>query len=395
MLPAVPTDEELARTIDAQLELLGVDAASVARHPGATIVPPELARTTATGRALELIEQLRKVGRSTASPLELHSTLGEGGMGVVWRATQTALAREVAVKSLKEGHAREPQMLKLLREAWVTGALEHPNIVPVHDIAVDEHGRPLIVLKKIGGRAWHELITDDSAVRERFGTDLDAWNLSIFLAVCNAVRYAHAQSIVHRDLKPENVMIGEFGEVYLLDWGIAVSMEDDLGGRFPLARDAETLAGTPAYMAPEMLGGGGTQLTPRTDVYLLGAILHEIAVGQPPHVGESLMEIVRSVARSEPELPPSVAPELGDIIRRAMSREPDDRHQSVDELAEDVRSFLSHEGSRALAADAFSGAPATTTRRSSASPGSCSGLASASPSPSPPSSARFSRAMVI
>src|SRR5689334_21645835 len=124
---------------------------------------------------------------------------------------------------------------------------------------------------------------DGNAARERYGADdLLEYNLSILVQLCSAVSLAHERGVLHRDLKPENVMIGRFGEVYLVDWGIAVSLTADLQGRLPLAAEQNEIAGTPCYMAPEMLGALG-KLSERTDVYLLGAILHENLSGEPPH----------------------------------------------------------------------------------------------------------------
>src|SRR5690606_9017841 len=154
------------------------------------------------------------------------------------------------------------------------------------------------------GVDWGSLMHDARTVRERFGADdLLEWNLRVFLSVCNAVRFAHSRKILHRDLKPENVMIGQFGEVYLADWGIAVSLEDDGSGRLPLASEAIEMAGTPLYMAPEMLGGRESRLSERTDLYLLGSILYEIVAGEPPPRGRSFMELLGANVGAEPGPP--------------------------------------------------------------------------------------------
>ncbi len=317
----MPTAEELSETIQAQLTLVGLDAATIERRPSATIVPPSMRVDTAGERAMSILDEL---GASTLErKLDLHGTIGEGGMGIVHLGTQRALGREVAVKSIKDEHKSEHAVLKLLREAWITGGLEHPNVVPVYDIALDPDGSPLIVLKKIEGVDWATLMHDARTVRDRFGADdLLDWNLRILMQVCNAVRYAHSRRVLHRDLKPENVMIGPFGEVYVVDWGIAVSLEDDGSGRLPLASEAREMAGTPLYMAPEMLGGTESRLSERTDLYLIGAILYEIVSGQPPHQGTAFMELVSSIVLSDPELPDDAPEELARIIRRAMDPDP-------------------------------------------------------------------------
>lgn len=343
--------EELCDTLQARLTRAGIDAETIERRPDSTIVPNDAGVDAASERAMALLDEL---GASTLErKLELHGTIGEGGMGIVRLATQRALAREVAVKTIKDEHKSDRTLLKLLREAWVTGGLEHPNVVPVYDIALDGDGAPLIVLKKIEGVDWGSLMHDATGVRERFGADdLLEWNLRTFLSVCNAVRFAHSRGVLHRDLKPENVMVGQFGEVYLVDWGIAVSLQEDGSGRLPLASDAREMAGTPVYMAPEMLGGSGSRLSERTDIYLLGAILHEIVMGEPPHRGESFMALVASIALSEPELKESVPEELSRILRRAMHRDPDARFENVEQVRLAVQAFLHHRDAARLAARA-------------------------------------------
>ena len=148
-------------------------------------------------------------------------------------------------------------------------------MVPVYDLGLDESGAPFIVMKHNEGDHWLKLLGDDEALKKHApGRErLDA-HLAILVQVCNAVHFAHSRGVIHRDLKPENVMVGSFGEVYLVDWGVATKPG-------PVTQ----IAGTPAYMAPEMLGGDGAEISPRTDVYLLGAVLYEILAGRAPHTG--------------------------------------------------------------------------------------------------------------
>lgn len=274
--------------------------------------------------------------------------LGEGGMGVVLAGTQRALGREVAVKTLRPEAADDLAMGSLLREALVTGALEHPNIVPVYDLALDERGAPLLVLKRIGGVVWSKLMRDPEEVRRRFVVaDPLEWNLRVFLQVASAIHFAHLRGIVHRDIKPDNVMIGEHGEVYVLDWGIAVALRDDGTNRFPLAAHATDLAGTPIYMAPEMFGG--TAPTVAVDVYLLGATLYELVVGDAPHRGDTMAAILTSALVGPPVLPPGVPHEIARILARAMARAPADRHPSAEALRLEVQGFLDHRASARLA----------------------------------------------
>jgi len=314
-----------------------------------TIIPPHQRHSTAGRRAMEVLAQLS--AGATARQLETGEVIGEGGMGVIRAATQVALGRTVAVKTLKPLQRDEASALDLLREAWVTGSLEHPNVVPVHYVELDHDGSPVIVMKRIAGVEWSKVCGDAGEVERRFGaTDLLAWNLGILMSVLNAIRFAHSRGVIHRDLKPSNVMIGDFGEVYLLDWGIAVSLRDDGSGRFALAADARELAGTPSYMAPEMMGRpGGAAISERTDVYLAGAILFEIITGRPPHDGPTAVAVFTSVIASAPVLPVTVPPELARICVRAMRASPDDRFESVDAMRLAIQAYLEHRGSANLA----------------------------------------------
>ncbi|MEO6772555.1 MAG: serine/threonine-protein kinase [Kofleriaceae bacterium] len=285
---------------------------------------------------------LRDLSPGSSIKLELGTVIGEGGMGVIHAAEQLALGRTVAVKTLKPDRIAQTAIRDLLHEAWITGSLEHPNVVPVHHLELDRDGVPLIVMKKIEGVAWSALMA---------AHDL-AWNLGILVQVLNALRFAHHRGILHRDLKPSNVMIGEFGEVYLLDWGIAVSLGDDRSGRFPLASRQKQIAGTPGYMAPEMLAREGDVLSERTDVYLAGAVLFEILMGRPPHIGRDALAVVTQILTVQPVVPPSVPAELARICHRALDADPERRFPSAEAMRHAVQSYLEHRGSTALAARA-------------------------------------------
>jgi eukaryotic-like serine/threonine-protein kinase len=347
-------DEEalhLAKTLAARMT---IDSAANATRtlvdaPHATIEPP---RPPSSG-AMAALDALRALGVTLSGRIALHRTLGEGGMGVVHLATQETLGRHVAVKTVKPGVSDADASVRILREAWVTGLLEHPNVVPVHDVGIDASGSPVIVMKRIEGHAWCELMGDPETIAKRFGAgDALEWNLRTFASVCNAVHFAHARGILHRDLKPDNVMIGEFGEVYVVDWGIAVSLKDDPSGRLPPISLAKDLAGTPHYMAPEMVLGDPALLSPRTDVYLLGAVFYEVFAGEPPHHGSSLQAMITDILLSSPRFPASFPAEARRICSKAMARDPADRFASAQELRIAVEEYVRHRGSRKLAHDA-------------------------------------------
>jgi len=311
--------------------------------PSTTIVP----RDVGIEKAIGLLEQMAGAPLLASVQLKTGAVIGQGGMGVVREAEQVALGRTVAVKTLKADKRSPEAAQDLLREAWVTGSLEHPNVVPVHHLGLDDDGMPAIVLKRVEGVEWSKLIRDGAEVKRRYGTtDLLAWNLSILMQVLNAIRFAHSRGILHRDLKPANVMVGDFGEVYLLDWGVAVSLRDDKTGRLPLAADVTQIAGTPCYMAPEMLApDGDVPLSERTDVYLAGSLLFEVVAGRPPHMGKTAIEVMTSVLSSKPDLPDDAPSELAAICTRAMASDPRERFESAEAVRLAIQSYLEHRGS--------------------------------------------------
>jgi serine/threonine-protein kinase len=337
---------------------LGVDVRAIA--PDETIGLETVRRSVAEDETLSAagdasgpltIETLPRLTMGAAVAPEAASTvprdlvplsvLGEGGMGLVLLARQTSLGRDVAVKTVKPD-ATEAEKAALVREARVTGTLEHPSIVPVHALGVDEGGRPLLVMKRVEGVSWRRLIDDPEhpewgALLGGRGDRLDV-HLDVLIAVCRAVERAHARGLIHRDLKPENVMLGPFGEVYVVDWGIATTAEE-------AARERHVV-GTPAYMAPEL--ACRAPVDARTDVYLLGACLHRALTGRPRHAGNASDAILAAVS-SEPAHYGDDVPELlGDLCNRACSADPRDRPQSVRELREEVLSFRRHRSAVAM-----------------------------------------------
>jgi len=332
-------------TVDACLQWLGAEAETIAKNPLRTLEPVGPKGQESWERADALL-----VDRLTGDdPLVLKGTLGQGGEGIVREAEQRSLGRMVAVKTLRGASPAPGAALSLLREAWLLGSLEHPNILPVHDIRRDPSGLPQVVLKRIEGTSWDEVIDDAVQTRERFGGELFEHNLEVLLQVCQAVRFAHSRGVVHRDLKPSNVMIGAFGEVYLLDWGIAVVVDEVAG--LPLTPPDEGISGTPSYMAPEMLGVDGLRIDEATDVYLLGAVLFEICVGRPPHMGAETRHIVASILSSPPAIPDQVPADLAELIRATMNIDPAVR-PSVDAFREGLLAHRRFQASNALASEA-------------------------------------------
>jgi len=254
--------------------------------------------------------------------------VGLGGMKIVHRARDRNADRDVALAMLQKHAPRSSQERRFLREARLTAALEHPNIVPVHEIGLDSDSRPYFTMKLLGGENLHDIlgrVAADTAYGKQYPLGR---LLEIFLNVCQAIAFAHSRGVVHLDLKPANIQVGSFGEVLVLDWGLA-KLLDATGGPTPPVQLPEILReapvegvvrGTPGYMAPEQAQGDFRALDQRTDVFALGAVLKAISHSQPA--------------------PRRVPPALEAIVAKAMAREAGDRYPSVTDLAGDVRAFL-------------------------------------------------------
>jgi len=321
------------------------DGETIQRKPSSTIDPSQIADAAGLS-ALTSLRVLRQEAQ-TSNGIAASHTIGEGGMSIVRLGTQLAMGREVALKTVRPGPMDEATLLRLVREAWVTGSLEHPNIVPIYDVRIDKDGRPLVVLKRIQGKSWSELLASPAEAAEVFGdADIFEHHLRVLVQVANAVHFAHTRGIIHRDLKPENVMIGSFGEVYVLDWGLAVTLEPDPSGRLPWLGDAKEMAGTPCYMAPEMIGHTSEHaLSVQTDVYLLGAILYEILEGCPPNRGETIIAILSELATIDPPVTRAPSRDLAALCRRALAKKPADRLESALAFRLALEECLRHRGS--------------------------------------------------
>lgn len=274
-------------------------------------------------------------GSHVNSPGDFHVTnlLGRGGMGIVEHATQQSLDRGVAIKRLSPEKTDARSVTALLHEAMITGSLEHPNIIPVHLLGLDQDQRPVMVMKKAEGIPWSSLLHDqhEDPWKNWSGDRLER-HLQILIQVCNAVHFAHTRGVMHRDIKPANIMIGEFGETYLLDWGVATKIHSQIA-------DDRRIWGTPAYMAPEM--ASGQPVNAKTDVFLLGACLHEILTGFPRYRGRTARESLRLARAGEPYLySTAVSPELAAICNKACAKNPRHRYDSAEEMREALSQYL-------------------------------------------------------
>ncbi|MGH1340281.1 MAG: protein kinase domain-containing protein [Nannocystales bacterium] len=330
--PRVPAPPADAGTGDTSMHPLG-GADTVA---GDSTLPPTPLDASEPG------ERYRDQGR-----------LGRGGMGEVRLCTDVRIGREVALKVIRDERAGQPQArTRFLKEVRVQGQLEHPAVVPVYDLDATKGGRPYFTMRRIGGNTLADIIRMDD--EEEFSRRR---LLSAFSQVCLAVDYAHERGIVHRDLKPSNVMLGDFGEVYVLDWGLAKTMDEEerLPTEDPVSFDGlggsgETVEGevlgTPGYMAPEQLDGVHGNVGPHSDIYALGALLFELMTCEPLHPRSTPQHAIGSTiggadARAHARYPDrQVPPELEAICVRATQYDAADRFTSARELQLAVERFL-------------------------------------------------------
>ncbi|MEZ6134696.1 MAG: protein kinase [Pirellulaceae bacterium] len=262
-----------------------------------------------------------------AADYDLTGFLGQGGMGVVLKARQRAIGRDVAIKMIQPSGGKSTasstnaQKKKFFYEAQITGKLDHPNIVPIYELGISNEVL-FYSMKMIIGKEWKEVIESNS--RDE--------NLDILMKVADAMAFAHQRRVIHRDLKPENVMLGTFGEVLVTDWGCAVDLS---------RKESFTGAGSPPWMSPEMADHNQKKIGPRSDIYLLGAILYQIISGYPPHPGQTVFECIEA-AQKNVIIPLKVEDPLLDIALRAMETNPDDRFENVEAMQDAIREYRQH-----------------------------------------------------
>ncbi len=275
--------------------------------------------------------------------------IASGGGGRVLEAMDDFFNRRIALKVLRSGGAADARLERRFRiEASAAARLEHPNIVPVYDAGRLPSGEAFFSMRCIDGRSLKDVLRaiarEEEEVLERYGF---VRLLTIFQQVCLAVDYAHSLGIVHRDIKPENVMVGEFGETFVTDWGLAQEINGDADRHI---HASPVISGTPAYMAPEQANGRLDHIGPQTDIYGLGALLYEILTLHPPFSGASVEDVLRKVREQSVARPSARAPErripevLEKLCLRALSKLPEQRPKSARELFDDIERFL--EGSR-------------------------------------------------
>jgi serine/threonine protein kinase len=300
-----------------------------------------------------------------------HRKLNQGGMKAIWEVDDHRTARKVAMALIQDSKiASEEDIDSFLYEARLTANLQHPNIIPIYDIAVDESGNPYFTMKALKGETLSDIIKklregSDPYRKQYTRTRL----LGIFLKVCNAIDYAHTKGVIHLDLKPSNVIVGDFGDVHVLDWGLStlITHLDEYDGEAvswhslddvalengqTLTRYLESTAkrrhivgGTPGYMSPEQAQGAPADIDFQTDVYMLGSMLYEILTLECPVTGDTIKEVLQKTVRGDFPSPtkraPSlrIPPALAAIANKAMQSDPKERYPNVAALIHDIHQF--------------------------------------------------------
>ncbi len=379
-----PGEREAFLRANAPDETLAAEAMALLRsttNDDATLVGDasggrERVQSTATG---ELLAKLGKAPKLDVDRFALETEVGKGGMGAVLRIHDRLLNRRVAMKVLLERAAPRDddekrlanQLLgRFLEEAQVTSQLDHPGVVPVHELGLDATGKVYFTMRLVKGRTASDVFADAFAGHEQWPLTRA---LEVVLKVCDTMAYAHDKGVLHRDLKPSNVMVGRFGEVYVMDWGLAkvlgqtdrhdlrIAKDPGTGAskiESARRRDAETdtassvvsmdgqQLGTPSYMPPEQ--ARSEELDVRADVYAIGAMMYELLTGRAPYVTPGVRQPAYRILNDVVEGPPKriedvrkgVPAELVAIVEKAMARDRGERFASVTELSNDLRAFL-------------------------------------------------------
>jgi len=305
----------------------------------------------ATDQHVEMVTlDMRHPVASVQQRLSMVNKLAEGGMAEIYEAKDRNLGRRMAIKRLLPEHANtDMQKGRLIGEAQVIAQLDHPGIVPVHEVGEDADGELFYSMKLVRGQHLGEVLASQDP---RFRSQDDLFELmQIFLKVCDAMAFAHSRGVIHRDVKPENIMVGAYGEVYLMDWGLVLPLTeknlpvDGDTQRYSAVPSDKRIVGTPGYMAPEQAKGELDELDHRTDIWALGSVLYEIITGKQPVTGQSPLAVIYNTLHGDIPAPETVMevppqPELSRIVMKALAKEREDRYLQVEEMQWDLERFL-------------------------------------------------------
>jgi eukaryotic-like serine/threonine-protein kinase len=355
-----------ATQVDPSVSTVALDAtqAAVPSNGGVSFTaPPSVSRSTVLPR-VEADGQRVSLTASPRSRYEPSKILGTGGMGEVVLVSDHDIGRKVALKRLLPELKDQAVLARFVDEIRTVGRLEHPNIVPIHDVGLDEHGRYFFVMKYVQGETLESVIerlaAGDTSYLKKYSIEA---RIEVFLGLLHALEYAHSQGVVHRDIKPANVMVGAYGEVVLMDWGIAKPIDEERdpaamtegailpSGDNPRARLHTTrvgsLIGTPAYMSPEQTSGGSTKLDARSDLYSAMVLFHELLGLEHYLAGHATLEGMLQAIKSEEisflkligmaRRPPA---ELLHVLAKGLQKDPARRFQSAAELISALQAIL-------------------------------------------------------
>ncbi|HEY5926316.1 MAG TPA: protein kinase [Kofleriaceae bacterium] len=310
-----------------------IDAASPPAEPAPAGLPAAIVAATRDYQELAAVERHHYA---------ITKEIARGGIGRVFEARDLRLGRQVAIKELLPKNRDAARRFE--REARITARLQHPAIIHVYEAGVWPGGEPFYAMPLVSGRSLDKVVAERKTLDERLGL------LPNVIAVADALAYAHNANVIHRDLKPANVLVGEFGETVVIDWGLAKDLgsysdpKESLQIRLRVSAEetmSGSVVGTPAYMPPEQARGDAVDQ--RADVYALGALLYKVLTGAAPYTGASSSEVVEQVKTRSPvpaqEREPSAPPDLLAIVAKAMARDPDDRYITASELAQDLKRF--------------------------------------------------------
>ncbi len=313
----------------------------------------ELSTDPLTERHLKKLKRINSVSKYI-----VYDEVGRGGMGVIKLSFDQDVRRQIATKIIHPTSKEIPsKQERFLEEAQITGQLEHPNIVPVHDLGIDNDGNLFFTMKLVQGKSLLEIIELVADKKDGYHKYFTVTRfLQIFMKICDAIAFAHSKGVLHRDIKPENIMVGDYGEVMVMDWGLAkvkglpdkridqVSTDRSLG-KIHQTLDG-SIVGTPGYMAPEQARGNLEDITEQSDIYSLGTILYEILTYKQAFPGSDSSKVIQKVKRHK-FLPPSLAAplqniprELEHVVLNAMAYEPEERYLTVNQLKEEIEAYI-------------------------------------------------------